>query len=509
MDEQPFGGRYALGEVLGSGGSGVVRLAHDTVLDRPVAIKLLKAGADDEVLRARLRAEAQLAGSLQHPGIAQIFDYGEADTEGDATPYIAMQYVEGTSLWSILRDRRTLPVEEVMGLVAQIARALQAAHDAGIVHRDLKPSNVLVTHEGRAVLVDFGIARSSDADPLTSTGTIVGTADYVSPEQCAGHSATALSDVYSLGMLSYECLTGHKPFHRESPVATALAHLNEPAPTLPDDVPDPVRQLVAAMVEKDPADRPSSAAEVAERAAALSGAVTDATRAMAVSGAAPVLPPPPTPARKAAVRTPPWRREALRSRRIQVSAAAVAVTVAVTVFVAARPSAPVVPDVDGLTWSEASALLEERGLEAEREPTDGSSADRGTVLGSEPEAGERVDDGTVVLSVASGRVVLATDDVAGLTYAEAARELVRLGLVPARRDVPRPGGDGTVVTAVPSGRMAVGTMVTLNVGTDEGVVPDDEGLQPSSGDGAVDQGGNAGKGSKPGKAKGKGNGKKH
>ena len=141
-----------------------------------------------------------------------------------------MQYVEGTSLWSILRDRRTLPVEEVSASSPRSPERCEAAHEAGIVHRDLKPSNVIVTDEGRAVLVDFGIARSADAEPLTSTGTIVGTVDYISPEQCAGHTATPASDLWSLGMLAYECLTGHKPFRRESTVATALAVLQTSLP---------------------------------------------------------------------------------------------------------------------------------------------------------------------------------------------------------------------------------------------------------------------------------------
>ncbi len=167
-----FVGRYELDEVLGSGGTGVVRRARDTVLDRPVALKLLRPGSGDEVVRARLRAEARLAGALVHPGVAQVYDYGEDASGDEPAPYIVMQYVEGTSLWHVLRERRTLPADEVMDLVAQTASALEAAHAAGIVHRDLKPSNILVTDEGRAVLVDFGIARTLDSEPLTATGTV-------------------------------------------------------------------------------------------------------------------------------------------------------------------------------------------------------------------------------------------------------------------------------------------------------------------------------------------------
>ena len=134
-----FVGRYELGEVLGSGGTGVVRRARDTVLDRPVALKLLRPGTGDEVVRARMRAEAQLAGALVHPGVARVYDYGEDEAGGEPAPYIVMQHVEGTSLWRVLRERRTLPPEQTMDLVAQTAAALETAHAAGIVHRDIKP----------------------------------------------------------------------------------------------------------------------------------------------------------------------------------------------------------------------------------------------------------------------------------------------------------------------------------------------------------------------------------
>lgn len=458
-DDDLFAGRYALGEVLGSGGSGVVRRAHDRVLDRPVAVKLLRTGADDEVVRARLRAEAQLAGSLHHPGIAQVYDYGEVEVRDEPTPYIVMQYVEGTSLWHLLRETRTLAVAETMDLVAQIAHALSAAHAAGIIHRDLKPSNVLVTDAGRAVLVDFGIARTYDAEPLTDTGTLVGTADYVSPEQCTGRPATALSDVYSLGMLTYECLTGHKPFRRETVVATALAHLRDEAPPL-TDVPAAVGGLVTRMIAKDPADRPESAAEVAQGARALAGPVRTS------SGI--ILPPPLPPAAARRARTPFSRNPLLRSRRVQVSVAAVAVALVGTMFVSARPATTRIPDVEGMAWAEASQQLAGRHLHVERHLVDAPRADRGTVLKQEPDEGTTTDDGlVVVLDVASGKAVLNPDDVVGRGYEDAARELVRLGLVPVRHDVPRPGGDSTVVTAIPAGRLDTGTLVTLTVGTPE------------------------------------------
>jgi serine/threonine-protein kinase len=482
-----FVGRYELGEVLGSGGTGVVRRARDTVLERPVALKLLRAGTSDEVVRARLRAEAQLAGALVHPGVAQVYDYGEDDSGDEPAPYIVMQYVEGTSLWHVLRERRTLPAEEVMDLVAQTASALTAAHGAGIVHRDLKPANILVTDDGRAVVVDFGIARTLDAEPLTATGTIIGTADYISPEQTRGETATTLSDVYSLGMVAYECLSGHKPFHRETQVATALAHLQDEAPQLGGDVPAGVRRLVTRMIAKDADARPT-AAEVSEAAARLRdlAGAPDPTQ--------PVLPPPPPPAAVRAVRTPIWRAPALRSRRLQVGAAAVAVTLALTAFVAARPSAVRVPDLRGMSAAAAVDALERRDLDMERRLVDDSSARRGVVLGQDPAPGTSSEHGSVVVvEVASGETSLAPEDVSGLGYERAARVLVAHGLVPVRQDVERPGGDGTVVTATPVGRLPVGTTVTLTVG----VAPSrpTPGMTPSAG--------------KPDKPKGHGKAKGH
>ncbi|WP_180936569.1 serine/threonine-protein kinase [Nocardioides ungokensis] len=210
-----------------------------------------------------------------------------------------------------------------MDIVAQVAAALQEAHGAGIVHRDLKPANMLVTPEGRVVLVDFGIARTVDADPLTLTGAIVGTADYISPEQCDGSSATSRSDLYSLGMVAYECLTGLKPFRRENDVATALAHLREEAPPRARG-PEGVRALVEQLIAKDPGARPASAAEVAARAAGLASPTVEVVPA-----------PSPVPERRSAPLSL-LRRPALRSRRAYVAAAVLVAAVAGSTFVAAR-----------------------------------------------------------------------------------------------------------------------------------------------------------------------------
>ncbi len=446
-------GRYELQELVGSGGTGSVRRAHDTLLDRPVAVKMLRGGGADETVRARMRAEAQLAGALHHPGIAQVYDYGE-DTSGDEpAPYIVMQYVEGTSLWQVLRDRRTLPAAEVMDIVAQVAAALEVAHDAGIVHRDLKPANMLLTPEGRVVLVDFGIARTRDADPLTVTGTIVGTVDYMSPEQTEGRSATHRSDLYSLGMVAYECLTGHKPFRRETDIATALAQLREEAPALGPEVPAAVRELVEQLIAKDPESRPSGAAEVAARAAGLVSPTVDEEPA---SSGPPAVSP-------AGVRRL-LRRPALRGRGVYVTAAVLLAAVASSMFVAAREPSVRVPDLRGQRYAAAAKKLEQRGLDVQRSWADVPGRERGTVLDQDPGPGARPDAGTVVtLTVASGRTVLKPRSVLGESYDQAARDLVALGLVPVRAVRTRDHDAGKVVAVGPRGRLPVGSTVTLTV----------------------------------------------
>jgi serine/threonine-protein kinase len=456
-------GRYELGPVIGSGGTGSVREAYDTLLERDVAVKLLRPGADDETVRPRLRAEAQLAGSLVHPGIAQVYDYGEEPGEApdaDPTPYIVMQRVEGVSLWELLRERGTLPATEVMRIVAQAAEALEVAHEAGIVHRDLKPANLLLTPDDGVVIVDFGIARTRGGDPLTRTGAIVGTVDYISPEQAEGRSADARSDLYSLGMVAYECLSGRKPFRKETEVATALAHLREEPPALGSQVPSSVRALVGQMVAKDPADRPRDAAEVARRAAALS--VPSPV----------VLPPPPTPtAERQVLLTPIRSRRPPLPRSAYVAAAALVATLVATALVAARSPAVRVPDLRGTTWSAARADLARRHLVVRRVLVDDPVTHRGVVVHQDVAAGRSVDDGdAVTLAVATGRTDVSRADLLGETWRQAARDLVELGLVPERAAQGRAalvagGAGGRVVGVHPVGRLRLGATVTLTVAT--------------------------------------------
>jgi len=261
-----FGGRYQLSSRIAIGGMGEVWQATDLVIGRVVAIKILK----DEYLGdpgflERFRAEARHAALVNHEGIANVFDYGEED----GSAFLVMELVPGEALSAILERERVLATDRVLDIVAQTATALQAAHAAGLVHRDIKPGNLLITPEGRVKITDFGIARIADQVPLTATGQVMGTVQYLSPEQASGHPASPTTDIYSLGIVAYEALAGKRPFTGESQVAIAMAQINESPPELPVTVAEPVRNLVYSCLAKRPADRPASAAHLARAATAL------------------------------------------------------------------------------------------------------------------------------------------------------------------------------------------------------------------------------------------------
>jgi eukaryotic-like serine/threonine-protein kinase len=259
-------GRYRLESRIAAGAVGEVWRAGDQVLDRLVAVKLLQQGyAGHPQTLARFRAEARHAGSLTHPGIAQVYDYGEAGPAG--VPYLVLELVDGPSLAGVL-DAGPLDPGAAMDVVAQVAAALAAAHATGLVHRDVKPANLLMGRDGLVKITDFGIAHAAGSAPLTQAGMLVGTPAYLAPERAAGEPATAASDLYALGIVAYECLTGAPPFHG-TPIEVAGASRFQPLPPLPAAVPAPVASLVADLAAKDPAARPGSAAEVAARAGQL------------------------------------------------------------------------------------------------------------------------------------------------------------------------------------------------------------------------------------------------
>ena len=258
--------RYLLGDRIATGGMGVVWRATDTVLQRQVAVKILKAEyADDPVFRARFEEEARHAAALHHPNVAAIFDVGEQQSSeaGSPTPFLVMELVDGQPLSALIRRGSPMDPAVATDLVVQAADGVAAAHGAGIVHRDLKPANLLVTPDRHVKITDFGIARAADGLALTHTGEVLGTPHYFAPEQATGLTATSASDVYSLGVVLFECLAGRRPFEGEGSVATALAHVREPVPALPETIPATLRAVVQRALAKEPTERYADAAAFA------------------------------------------------------------------------------------------------------------------------------------------------------------------------------------------------------------------------------------------------------
>ena len=292
-------GRYHLEELIAAGGMGEVWQAVDQVLARPVAVKLLRPEyTHDEVTLARFRAEAQHAGLLNHPGIAQVYDYRDASPESPA--YLVMELVAGPSLAAVLAAGRLEPARTA-DVMAQAAAALGAAHAAGVLHRDIKPANLLIAQDGQVKVTDFGIAHSARTENLTRTGALIGTMGYLAPERVSGGSATVASDLYALGIVGYECLTGQPPF-RGQPLQVALAHRDQDLPEFP---PWCLRQpggaelaaLITDLTAKDPAARPATAGEVAARARRIQDGLTGRPGVFAAPSPAAAFPAAPSPLR--------------------------------------------------------------------------------------------------------------------------------------------------------------------------------------------------------------------
>lgn len=248
--------RYRLRRRIASGGMGAVWEADDELLHRPVAIKIMHPHtASEQVFARRFRDEAQYAAKLRSSNIVNVYDYGE-DHE---LAFLVMELVTGKTVAQLIATRGPLEPEFVRSVLIQVASALAEAHEWGIIHRDVKPSNILVTASGEAKLSDFGIARAAQGEPLTQHGEVLGTPQYLSPEQATGQPASPASDLYALGVVAHEMLTSVKPFDGTTPVAIALAHVNEPPPPLPPSVPSDLAEVVSRCLSKDPRLRPASA----------------------------------------------------------------------------------------------------------------------------------------------------------------------------------------------------------------------------------------------------------
>ena len=397
--------RYRLSGRIAVGGMGEVWRAHDLVLDREVAVKTLRADLVDDEHRARFRAEARHAARLSHPGIASVYDFGELPEHA----WLVLELVAGEALSEVLRREAPLPVDRVLDVLGQAAAALQAAHDRGVVHRDVKPGNLLVRPDGVVKVTDFGIASAGGTTTMTRTGQIVGTAGYLSPEQAGGGTATPSSDLYALGVVTYECLVGARPFVSDTPVAVLFMHLHAPPPPLPDTVPDDVRSLVLSMLAKDPADRPRSAGAVEREAARLRrrGAPAAAPTRVLAAGSRPRgdVAPVPTPPRPTAA--PVGGLTSRRSQRNAVRATTVLLAALAVVLGLWGPLADEttqVPRIEaGTPVGEAEASLTDAGLRPVRREQQSAGVAAGGVVTTRPAAGVELDEGDrVVLLVSSG-----------------------------------------------------------------------------------------------------------
>ncbi|GEL47000.1 protein kinase [Cellulomonas hominis] len=510
-------GRYEVGELIGRGGMAEVHIGHDTRLGRTVAIKILRSDlARDPSFQARFRREAQAAAALNHPAIVAVYDTGE-DVYTEPTgavahvPFIVMEYVEGHTVRDILRDGQAVPIEEAIEITAGVLSALEYSHHAGIVHRDIKPANVMLTPTGAVKVMDFGIARAvaDSAATMTQTQAVIGTAQYLSPEQARGETVDARSDLYSAGCLLFELLTGRPPFVGDSPVAVAYQHVREIAPapsSVASDVPEVLDRITAKALAKERDARYSSAAEFradleaaargghvsapAVAAAALgAGAATqvlgpDAAATQIMPGDAPAWAPT-NPGTAVLTATPGEDEEPeQKSRRwlwITLAVVAVLAVAGIVALLMQDRTPPVVnatvPDVVGMAEADALAALQDAGFEGERQEETSADVAPGSVTRSDPAAGEEAPkDSTVQFWVSTGPDSVAVPDVTGLTQDAARKQLEGAGLTVGNvteEDSPDQPADRALRTEPAAGQsVADGSAVNLFIASGNVDLPD-------------------------------------
>ncbi|OKX86674.1 Stk1 family PASTA domain-containing Ser/Thr kinase [Corynebacterium glutamicum] len=454
--------RYELGAVIGSGGMSEVFAATDTLIGREVAVKMLRIDlAKDPNFRERFRREAQNSGRLSHPSIVAVFDTGEVDKDGTSVPYIVMERVQGRNLREVVTEDGVFTPVEAASILIPVCEALQASHDAGIIHRDVKPANIMITNTGGVKVMDFGIARAvnDSTSAMTQTSAVIGTAQYLSPEQARGKPADARSDIYATGCVMYELVTGKPPFEGESPFAVAYQHVQED-PTPPSDfIADltptsavNVDAVVLTAMAKHPADRYQKASEMAADLGRLSrNAVSHAARAHVETEETPEEPETRFSTRTstqvapaagvAAASAGADSRSASRKRgsrgltalAIVLSLGVIGVAGAFTYDYFANSSSTTtsaIPNVEGLPQQEALTELQAAGFVVSIVEEASADVAEGLVIRANPSVGSEIRQGaTVTITVSTGREMINIPDVSGMTLEDAARTLEEMGLV--------------------------------------------------------------------------------
>ena len=453
--------RYELGAVIGSVGMSEVFAATDTLIGREVAVKMLRIDlAKDPNFRERFRREAQNSGRLSHSSIVAVFDTGEVDKDGTSVPYIVMERVQGRNLREVVTEDGVFTPVEAANILIPVCEALQASHDAGIIHRDVKPANIMITNTGGVKVMDFGIARAvnDSTSAMTQTSAVIGTAQYLSPEQARGKPADARSDIYATGCVMYELVTGKPPFEGESPFAVAYQHVQED-PTPPSDfIADltptsavNVDAVVLTAMAKHPADRYQTASEMAADLGRLSrNAVSHAARAHVETEEEPetrfstrtstqVAPTAGVAAAGAGSGSGSGSDSRKRGSRgltalaIVLSLGVVGVAGAFTYDYFANSSSTAtnaIPNVEGLPQQEALAELQAAGFVVSIVEEASADVAEGLVIRANPSVGSEIRQGaTVTITVSTGREMINIPDVSGMTLEDAARTLEEVGLV--------------------------------------------------------------------------------
>ena len=479
--------RYELGEILGFGGMSEVHLARDLRLHRDVAVKVLRADlARDPSFYLRFRREAQNAAALNHPAIVAVYDTGEAATAAGPLPYIVMEYVDGVTLRDIVHNDGPMPVQRALEVIADACQALNFSHQHGIVHRDVKPANIMISKTGAVKVMDFGIARAiaDSGNKVTQTAAVIGTAQYLSPEQARGEQVDARSDVYSLGCVLYEILTGQPPFVGDSPVAVAYQHVREdpvpPSQKRPDISPE-LDAVVLKALAKNPDNRYQSAAEMRNDLVRVhSGEKPDAPKVMThadrtfmMSAARPGHPDDGAATPVAYDFSDTERAGGSVGKWLVALSILAILTVVVTLAISlggGTTRAVQVPDVRGQVSADAIAELQNRGfkIRTQQKPDDTVAPDH--VISTDPAGNASVSAGDEVqINVSTGPEQREVPDVSALSYADAVKKLTAAGFGKFRQtDAPsNPEQKDKVLSTIPPANQtsAITNEITIVVGT--------------------------------------------